>query len=277
MERRIQRWRHFHPMPAQFRTGCAVSGVSICFGRKRNIWSRILYAAINPVTRESTSLCGQDKWRDDRNHKRSGERLSGRWSGREDSGREGVLTSFSDSKTNSFLDKSQSNITANRRKNKIWQESKTGVYRNIFKECGYSEEEILKKEERNIWNTRWSEEERFYHENKCGHGIHGGHREIMISETEHVIANDSVRQDEPETEIWPLLMEMGTDVYIKDGRKNYFVWSCAVSGTKPGITPNREKYFAMALFFCFKRWGDGEGDFNYSSENQKSDFTGMCS
>lgn len=30
--------------------------------------------------------------------------------------------------------------------------------------------------------------------------------------------------------------------------------------------PDGEEFFAMALFFASKRWGDGEGIFNYSKE-----------
>ena len=41
----------------------------------------------------------------------------------------------------------------------------TGVYRNIFKECGYSEEEIEKRVKETFETIFYgSEEERFYHE-----------------------------------------------------------------------------------------------------------------
>ena len=58
-------------------------------------------------------------------------------------------------------------------------------------------------------------------------------------------------------------------MYMDEGPgKNYFAWSCALDGTRnaDGPAPDGEEYFAMALFFASRRWGDGEGIFNYSRE-----------
>ena len=54
-------------------------------------------------------------------------------------------------------------------------------------------------------------------------------------------------------------------------RKNYFAWSCQTNGKRnaDGPAPDGEEYFAMALFFASKRWGDGDGIFCYSKEAQK--------
>lgn len=60
-----------------------------------------------------------------------------------------------------------------------------------------------------------------------------------------------------------------TYMYMDEGSgKNYFAWSCALDGTRnaDGPAPDGEEYFAMALFFASRRWGDGEGIFNYSRE-----------
>ena len=70
-----------------------------------------------------------------------------------------------------------------------------------------------------------------------------------------------------------------TYMYIEDGPgKNYFVWSCAVDGTRnaDGPAPDGEEYFAMALFFCFKEMGRWRRHFQLQQRG-KSDFTGMCS
>ncbi len=60
-------------------------------------------------------------------------------------------------------------------------------------------------------------------------------------------------------------------MYIEDGpAKNYFAWSCQTNGKRnaEGPAPDGEEYFAMALFFASKRWGDGDGIFCYSKEAQ---------
>ena len=62
-----------------------------------------------------------------------------------------------------------------------------------------------------------------------------------------------------------------TYMYIEDGpAKNYFAWSCQTNGKRnaEGPAPDGEEYFAMALFFASKRWGDGDGIFCYSKEAQ---------
>ena len=58
-------------------------------------------------------------------------------------------------------------------------------------------------------------------------------------------------------------------MWMEEGENaGYFAWSVAPDGTKNsyGPAPDGEEYFAMALFFAWKRWGDGEGIFEYSKE-----------
>ncbi|MNC30927.1 Reducing end xylose-releasing exo-oligoxylanase [compost metagenome] len=60
-------------------------------------------------------------------------------------------------------------------------------------------------------------------------------------------------------------------VYMQhtEGRyKDYFAWHCKLDGTRlsPGPAPDGEEFFAMALFFASKRWGDGAEPFNYSEQ-----------
>ncbi|MDD5900205.1 MAG: glycosyl hydrolase family 8, partial [Lachnospiraceae bacterium] len=60
-----------------------------------------------------------------------------------------------------------------------------------------------------------------------------------------------------------------TYMYMEDGwNAGYFAWSCATDGKKNayGPAPDGEEFFAMALFFASRRWGDGEGIFNYSAQ-----------
>ena len=75
----------------------------------------------------------------------------------------------------------------------------TGVYRNIFKECGYSEEEIEKRVKETFETIFYgSEEERFYHEAGADMGYM---EDTGCQNGGHVIWNDGVRPDEPETGI----------------------------------------------------------------------------
>ena len=48
--------------------------------------------------------------------------------------------------------------------------------------------------------------------------------------------------------------------------QGYFAWSVSPDGVKnsEGPAPDGEEYFAMALFFASKRWGDGQPPFDYS-------------
>lgn len=56
----------------------------------------------------------------------------------------------------------------------------------------------------------------------------------------------------------------------------YFAWSCNLDGTRraQGPAPDGEEYFAMALFFASRRWGDREPPFDYS--NQARDILRHC-
>jgi oligosaccharide reducing-end xylanase len=60
-----------------------------------------------------------------------------------------------------------------------------------------------------------------------------------------------------------------TYMYHNSGpREGFFAWHCARDGTQlsEGSASDGEEWFAMALFFAERRWGNGEGIFNYGSE-----------
>ena len=146
----------------------------------------------------------------------------------------------------------------------------TGVYRNIFKECGYSEEEIEKRVKETFETIFYgSEEERFYHEAGADMGYMedtGNHDVRTEGMSYGMMVCVQMNRKQEFDRLWKWVR---TYMYIEDGPgKNYFAWSCAVDGTRnaDGPAPDGEEYFAMALFFASKRWGDGEGIFNYSSE-----------
>lgn len=59
-------------------------------------------------------------------------------------------------------------------------------------------------------------------------------------------------------------------MYLTEGPfAGYFCWHNYTDGKKKedsGPAPDGEEYFAMALFLAAKRWGNGEGIFNYTEE-----------
>ena len=149
---------------------------------------------------------------------------------------------------------------------------KTGKYRNIFKEYGYPEEEIQKRVE-DTFNTIFygNDDERFYHEagDDMGYMEDTGNHDVR---TEGMSYGMMVCvQLDKKAEFDRLWKWVRTYMYIEDGpAKNYFAWSCQTNGKRnaEGPAPDGEEYFAMALFFASKRWGDGDGIFCYSKEAQ---------
>jgi oligosaccharide reducing-end xylanase len=58
--------------------------------------------------------------------------------------------------------------------------------------------------------------------------------------------------------------------YMYQPHTGMFAWHCDKTGLKldNGAAPDGEEWFATALFFAAKRWGNGEGLFNYEAEAQ---------
>lgn len=146
----------------------------------------------------------------------------------------------------------------------------TGTYRNVFEECGYSKEAVEQRVEETFQKIfHGSEAERFYHEA-------GDDMAYMEDTGNHDVRTEGMSygmmvcvQMNRRTEFDRLWKWVRTYMYIEDGPcKNYFAWSCALDGTRnaDGPAPDGEEFFAMALFFASRRWGDGEGIFNYSRE-----------
>lgn len=69
--------------------------------------------------------------------------------------------------------------------------------------------------------------------------------------------------------IWKFAVEF---MYMEEGPyKGYFAWSVAPDGKKNafGPAPDGEEFFAMSLFLAGKRWGNGEGIYNYTEWAKK--------
>lgn len=142
------------------------------------------------------------------------------------------------------------------------------VYRNVFRECGFSDAQIRKRVA-DTFEELFYGPEAIYH--RCGDTMG------YIEDT----GNEDVRtegmsygmmmcvQMDRKKEFDALWKWVKTYMYLKQGRcAGCFAWSVHTDGTKnaDGPAPDGEEYFAMALFFAAHRWGDGTGIFQYSKE-----------
>ncbi|MCM3039378.1 glycosyl hydrolase family 8 [Paenibacillus motobuensis] len=146
----------------------------------------------------------------------------------------------------------------------------TKQYRNLFKEIGYSEEEINAKLE-DTWNELFygDSDVRIYYpldENK-GYLLDTGNIDVRTEGISYgmMMAVQMNKKDEFDR-LWTFAKEF---MQHTEGRyKDYFAWHCKPDGTRlsPGPAPDGEEFFAMALFFASNRWGDGPEPYDYSAQ-----------
>ena len=149
----------------------------------------------------------------------------------------------------------------------------TGNYRNLFKEYGYSEDEINKKVE-STWEKLFhgTDDERLYYP------VGDDMAYIYTADTDDVRSEGMsygmmicVQMDKQE-EFNCLWKWAKTHMQHKSGEyKGYFAWQMNTNGTIKSNTPasDGEEYFATALLFASARWGNGEGIYNYHKEAQE--------
>lgn len=141
-------------------------------------------------------------------------------------------------------------------------------YRNLFAECGYSQEEIDQKVQ-DTWNKLFMDDaaiEKIYYTDDMGGYLLDTGNDDARSEGMSYGMMMAVQMDEKEVfdKIWAWSHK---NMYHQDGfNKGYFAWHCHTDGTKidDGPAPDGEEFFAMALFFAANRWGNGEGIYNYA-------------
>ena len=145
----------------------------------------------------------------------------------------------------------------------------SGVHRNLFKEMGKTDEEIDAKVEAAFQQLfHGNDNQRIYYES---------------GDMAHIrdIANGDVRSEgmsygmmicvqlDKKEEFDKLWKWARTYMYHKSGPlKSFFAWQCNFDGGIIDSTPasDGDEYFAMALLFAAKRWGNGTGIFNYEAE-----------
>ena len=149
----------------------------------------------------------------------------------------------------------------------------TGKYRNLFKEYGYSEDEINKKVE-STWEKLFhgTDDERLYYP------VGDDMAYIYTADTDDVrsegmsygmmICVQMNKQEEFDC-LWKWAK---TYMQHKSGEhKGYFAWQMNTDGTIKDNTPasDGEEYFATALLFASARWGNRDGIYNYHKEAQE--------
>ena len=146
----------------------------------------------------------------------------------------------------------------------------TAKYSNLFTEYGYSEVEVQQRLN-STFNTLFfgSEDQRIYHESDedMGYLVDTGNMDVRTEGQSYgmMIAVQMNRKDVFDR-IWKWTR---TFMYLDKGKyKGYFGWSAQLDGKRnsEGPAPDGEEFFAMALLFAGRRWGDGVGIFNYTNE-----------
>lgn len=145
----------------------------------------------------------------------------------------------------------------------------TGEYTNIFADIGICQDKIDGKIKETFNTMFFDPEERIYFEmgQDMGYMLDTGNNDARTEGMSYgmMIAVQMDRKDIFDR-LW---LFAKTYMYHNEGKyKGYFAWSVSTDGTKnaEGPAPDGEEYFAMALFFASRRWGDGERPFDYSTQ-----------
>lgn len=142
--------------------------------------------------------------------------------------------------------------------------------RNLFEETGYKKFEIENKVIK-CWNEIFDQKNpnHFYFEdkNETGYMEDTGNDDARTEGMSYgMMMSVQMNRKDIFDRIWKWAR---TNMYMDKGpNAGYFCWSNSTDGKKnaEGPAPDGEEYFAMALFFATKKWGTGDGIFNYVKE-----------
>ena len=154
----------------------------------------------------------------------------------------------------------------------------TGVYRNIFKECGYSEEEIEKRVKETFETIFYgSEEERFYHEAGADMGYMedtGNHDVRTEGMSYGMMVCVQMNRKKEFDRLWKWVR---TYMYIEDGPGKIILPGRVLSMVQETRTDGTgwRRIFCNGALFCFKEMGRWRRHFRLQQRG-KSNFTGMC-
>jgi oligosaccharide reducing-end xylanase len=140
-------------------------------------------------------------------------------------------------------------------------------YVNVFEKIGYGKEITDERLDLIFEMLFYSEEDvRIYHEagDDMGYIVDTGNNDVRTEGMSYGMMM-CVQMDK-KNEFDRLWKWAKTYMYMDKGvNSGFFAWSCQTNGKKNayGPAPDGEEYFAMALLFAAKRWGNGDGIFNY--------------
>lgn len=146
----------------------------------------------------------------------------------------------------------------------------SGLYRNLFREIGKKDEEIVAK-----INAAWqqlfygNDDQRVYYPvgSDMAYIKDIGNNDIRSEGMSYgMMIAVQLGQKEEFDRLWKWSK---THMQHQDGPwKGYFAWHCEDSGKQKTKFPasDGEEYFVMALFFADGRWGSGKGIYNYRVE-----------
>lgn len=143
------------------------------------------------------------------------------------------------------------------------------TYPNVFAEFGYSQAEIDKKIEDTFQTIFFKPVDRLYYAygDERGYMLDTGNNDARTEGMSYgmMMAVQMDRQD-----IFDKLWRFSYDFMLHRSGvyEGYFAWSVGPDGVHnyEGPAPDGEEYYAMALFFAGKRWGDREAPFDYSNQ-----------
>jgi oligosaccharide reducing-end xylanase len=142
----------------------------------------------------------------------------------------------------------------------------TGKYPNLFAEIGVSPEQVDAKIKETFNTMFFDPKEKIYFETgeAMGYMLDTGNNDARTEGMSYGMMM-AVQMDRKDIfdRLW---LFAKNHMYQSSGKyQGYFAWSVAPDGTKnaEGPAPDGEEYFAMALFFAAKRWGDGKPPFDY--------------
>jgi oligosaccharide reducing-end xylanase len=147
---------------------------------------------------------------------------------------------------------------------------KTKVYRNVFKENGYSDKDVQDRIDV-AWKALFNGDDntRIYFESGPDEAyiMDIGHGDVRSEGMSYGMM--MCVQLDKKAEFDKLWKWSKTHMQQGEGlNKGYFAWSLKPNGTPndTGPAPDGEEYFALALFFASHRWGDGKEPFNYAEQ-----------
>jgi oligosaccharide reducing-end xylanase len=142
------------------------------------------------------------------------------------------------------------------------------MYANVLADYGYPQEAIDKKVDEAFNRIFFGEGERIYFEDDSGGYIVDTGNDDVRTEGQSYGMMIAVQMGKKDIfdRIWAWTRKFM--YHTEGGYAGYFSWSHNIDGTKrfEGPAPDGEEYFAMALLFAGRRWGNGAGIFDYTRE-----------